>query len=55
VPLREIADVVLAARPAAVSFEAANPRRAHEWAVFEDLRLPDGKVLVPGVVDSTTN
>jgi 5-methyltetrahydropteroyltriglutamate--homocysteine methyltransferase len=55
VPLREIADVVLGARPAAVSFEAANPRHAHEWRVFEDMRVPDGKVLIPGVIDSTTN
>jgi 5-methyltetrahydropteroyltriglutamate--homocysteine methyltransferase len=55
VPLREIVDVVFAARPAAVSFEAANPRHAHEWAVFEDTALPEGKVLVPGVIDTTTN
>jgi 5-methyltetrahydropteroyltriglutamate--homocysteine methyltransferase len=55
VPLREILDLVFAARPAAVSFEAANPRHAHEWAVFEDVALPDGKVLVPGVIDTTTN
>ena len=55
VPLATIADLVLAARPAAVSFEAANPRHEHEWRVFEDMRLPDGKVLIPGVVDSTTN
>ena len=55
VPLRDIVDLVLAARPAAVSFEAANPRHAHEWTVFEDVALPDGKVLVPGVLDTTTN
>jgi 5-methyltetrahydropteroyltriglutamate--homocysteine methyltransferase len=55
VPLRDIVDIVLAARPAAVSFEAANPRHAHEWTVFEDVALPDGKVLVPGVLDTTTN
>ena len=55
VPLRDIVDLVLGARPAAVSFEAANPRHAHEWTVFEDVALPDGKVLVPGVLDTTTN
>jgi 5-methyltetrahydropteroyltriglutamate--homocysteine methyltransferase len=55
VPLRDIVDLVLAARPAAVSFEAANPRHAHEWTVFEDVALPDGKVVVPGVLDTTTN
>jgi 5-methyltetrahydropteroyltriglutamate--homocysteine methyltransferase len=55
VPLRDIIDLLLQARPAALSFEAANPRHAHEWTVFEDVRLPDGKVLIPGVLDSTTN
>jgi 5-methyltetrahydropteroyltriglutamate--homocysteine methyltransferase len=54
-PLRDIVDVVFEARPAAISFEAANPRHEHEWTVFEDVKLPDGKVLIPGVVDSTTN
>ncbi len=55
IPLAEVIDLVLAARPTAVSFEAANPRHEHEWTVFEDVRLPDGKVLLPGVLDSTTN
>ncbi|HET8980844.1 MAG TPA: cobalamin-independent methionine synthase II family protein [Solirubrobacteraceae bacterium] len=55
VPLRDIIDIVLGARPAAISFEAANPRHEHEWTVFEDVRLPEGKVLIPGVLDSTTN
>jgi 5-methyltetrahydropteroyltriglutamate--homocysteine methyltransferase len=55
VPLRDVIDLVLEARPAAISLEAANPRHAHEWAVFEEVKLPDGKVLVPGVLDSTTN
>ena len=41
--------------PAAISFEAANPRHEHEWNVFEDVKLPEGKVLIPGVLDSTTN
>jgi 5-methyltetrahydropteroyltriglutamate--homocysteine methyltransferase len=55
IPLAEIIDLVLAARPAAVSFEAANPRHEHEWTIFEDLKLPDGKILITGVLDSTTN
>jgi 5-methyltetrahydropteroyltriglutamate--homocysteine methyltransferase len=55
VALRDIIDIVFEARPAAVSFEAANPRHEHEWTVFEDLKLPEGKVLIPGVLDSTTN
>jgi 5-methyltetrahydropteroyltriglutamate--homocysteine methyltransferase len=54
-PLRDILDLVLASRPSAISFEAANPRHAHEWTVFEDVDLPDGKLLIPGVLDSTTN
>ena len=55
VPLADIIDLVLAARPGGVSFEAANPRHAHEWKVFERVKLPAGKVLIPGVLDSTTN
>jgi 5-methyltetrahydropteroyltriglutamate--homocysteine methyltransferase len=55
VPLAEIVDVVLGAKPAALSLEAANPRHAHEWAVFENTRLPAGKVLIPGVIESKSN
>jgi 5-methyltetrahydropteroyltriglutamate--homocysteine methyltransferase len=55
VPLADIIDIVLAARPAGVSFEAANPRHAHEWRVFEQVRLPEGKLLIPGVLESKTN
>jgi 5-methyltetrahydropteroyltriglutamate--homocysteine methyltransferase len=55
VPLAEIIDVVFAARPAGISFEAANPRHAHEWTVFERVKLPEGKVLIPGVLESKTN
>jgi 5-methyltetrahydropteroyltriglutamate--homocysteine methyltransferase len=55
IPLSEIIGPVLRARPAAVSFEGANPRHEHEWAVFQDVKLPDGKLLIPGVIDSTTN
>jgi 5-methyltetrahydropteroyltriglutamate--homocysteine methyltransferase len=55
VPLGDILDIVFAARPAAISFEAANPRHEHEWRIFEDVELPEGKMLIPGVIDSTTN
>jgi 5-methyltetrahydropteroyltriglutamate--homocysteine methyltransferase len=55
IPLRHIIGEVLKARPAAISFEGANPRHEHEWAVFEDIALPDGKAIIPGVIDSTTN
>jgi 5-methyltetrahydropteroyltriglutamate--homocysteine methyltransferase len=55
VPLADIVDVVLTAKPAALSLEAANPRHAHEWAVFETTKLPEGKVLIPGVIESKSN
>jgi 5-methyltetrahydropteroyltriglutamate--homocysteine methyltransferase len=55
VPLEAFIDLVLAARPGAVSFEGANPRHEHEWTVFEGVALPEGKVIIPGVLDSTTN
>ena len=55
VPLADILDVVFTARPSGISFEAASPRHAHEWKVFERVKPPAGKVLIPGVIDSTTN
>ena len=55
IPLETIADTVLAARPRGLLFEAANPRHAHEWAVFRDRRGWEDKILIPGVIDSTTN
>jgi 5-methyltetrahydropteroyltriglutamate--homocysteine methyltransferase len=55
IALRDIIETVFEARPSAVSFEAANPRHEHEWTVFEDVKLPDGKAIIPGVLDSTTN
>ncbi len=55
VPMADIIDIVFSARPNAISFEAANPRHAHEWALFETVKLPDGKVLIPGVLESKSN
>jgi 5-methyltetrahydropteroyltriglutamate--homocysteine methyltransferase len=55
IPLREILPIVLRARPHAISLEGANPRHEHEWAVFREVKLPDDKILIPGVLDSTTN
>jgi 5-methyltetrahydropteroyltriglutamate--homocysteine methyltransferase len=55
IPLIEIIDRVLQARPAALLFEAANPRHEHEWAIFQEVKVPDGKILVPGVLDTTCN
>jgi 5-methyltetrahydropteroyltriglutamate--homocysteine methyltransferase len=55
VPLQEIIHLVFKARPEGISFEGANPRHAHEWKVWREVRLPDDKVIIPGVLDSTTN
>jgi 5-methyltetrahydropteroyltriglutamate--homocysteine methyltransferase len=55
IPLKDIIGIVLKARPQGLSFEAANPRHEHEWTVFQEVKLPEDKVLIPGVLDSTTN
>ena len=55
VPLRDIIDIVFRANVSGISYEASNPRHEHEWAVFEDIKLPDGKLLIPGVIDSVSN
>lgn len=55
VPLEDIVDQVWKAKPHAIQFEAANPRHAHEWTVFEQVRLPEGKVLIPGVIEVQSN
>jgi 5-methyltetrahydropteroyltriglutamate--homocysteine methyltransferase len=51
IPLADIIDVVWKAKPHAILFEAANPRHAHEWTVFERVKVPDGKLLIPGVIE----
>ncbi|HVF64116.1 MAG TPA: cobalamin-independent methionine synthase II family protein [Casimicrobiaceae bacterium] len=55
VPLADIIDIVFKAKPAAISLEAANPRHAHEWTVFERVKLPEGKLVIPGVIESKSN
>jgi 5-methyltetrahydropteroyltriglutamate--homocysteine methyltransferase len=55
IPLRDIIATVFEAHVAAISFEGANPRHAHEWAIFKDVKLPPGKILIPGVLDTSTN
>ncbi|HEY2594734.1 MAG TPA: epoxyalkane--coenzyme M transferase, partial [Chloroflexota bacterium] len=55
VPLARILDIALKTRAQALSFEGANPRHEHEWKLFKDHKLPDGTILIPGVLDSTTN
>ena len=54
-PLADIIDVELLARPSAISIEAANPRHAHEWRSFERVTLPEGKTIIPGVIESKSN
>lgn len=54
-PMSTVLPIALAARPQALLFEASNPRHAHEWVVFRDADIPQDKILVPGVLDSTTN
>ena len=55
VALADIIEIAFTSRVSAVSFEASNPRHAHEWRVFESVKVPAGKVIIPGVLDSTTN
>jgi 5-methyltetrahydropteroyltriglutamate--homocysteine methyltransferase len=55
VPLKDIVDIILKARPQAVSFPGANPRHGHEWKVWREVKLPDDKFIIPGVIDSTSN
>ena len=55
IPLEKVIDIVVAARPATVLFEAANPRHEHEWKVWADAKLPDWKVLAPGMIDTCSN
>lgn len=55
IDLAKILGIVLKAKPAAILFEASNPRHAHEWEVWKEAKIPDDKILVPGVVDSTSN
>ena len=55
VPLKEIVDLILKINAQAYSIEAANPRHEHEWMVWKDVKLPDGKILIPGVISHQTN
>lgn len=54
-PLKEIIDLLLTIQCGAFSLEAANPRHEHEWKVFEQVSLPEGKILIPGMIDSCSN
>jgi 5-methyltetrahydropteroyltriglutamate--homocysteine methyltransferase len=55
VPLKDIVDLVLKVKAATYLIEGANPRHEHEWAVWESVKLPEGKVLAPGLVSHATN
>ena len=55
VPIRDIVDLILSVNAGAYVLEMANPRHEHEWAVWKDVRLPDGKLLIPGVISHATN
>ena len=55
VPLADVIDIVFRAKPIAIALEAANPRHAHEWALFEKVMLPEGKLLIAGVIESKSN
>ena len=52
--LKDIVDLILTIRAGAYSFEAANPRHEHEWKVWKQVKLPDGKILIPGVISHST-
>ena len=51
----DIVDIVMSAKPSTLLFEAANPRHAHEWSLFETYKLPEGKILCPGVIECQSN
>lgn len=55
VPMERLLPIVLKAKPQGLLFEAANPRHAHEWAVFKDVKIPEAKVMIPGLLATTTN
>ncbi len=55
VPMARLLPIVLKAKPQGLLFEAANPRHAHEWAVFRDVKIPEDKILIPGLLATTTN
>ena len=55
IPMADIIDLVWSAKPRTVLFEAANPRHAHEWTLFENIKMPDDKVICPGVIECQSN
>ena len=53
-PLKDIVDLVLQVKAQAYTIEAANPRHEHEYEIWENVKLPEGKILIPGVIDSVS-
>jgi 5-methyltetrahydropteroyltriglutamate--homocysteine methyltransferase len=55
IPFAKVAPILVKAKPMALVVEAANPRHAHEWTIWQDVKLPEDKILIPGVLDTSTN
>jgi 5-methyltetrahydropteroyltriglutamate--homocysteine methyltransferase len=55
VPLKDIVDLILKVRAGAYVIESANPRHEHEWQVWKNVKLPENKILIPGVISHATN
>jgi 5-methyltetrahydropteroyltriglutamate--homocysteine methyltransferase len=55
ISLEKIMGIILKAKPSAIQFEASNPRHAHEWTVWKHTRIPEDKILIPGLLTSTSN
>lgn len=55
IPLAKVVPILLKAKPMALLIEGANPRHEHEWAIWRDAKFPDDKILIPGVIDTSTN
>jgi 5-methyltetrahydropteroyltriglutamate--homocysteine methyltransferase len=55
IALEKIMSIILKAKPAAIQFEASNPRHAHEWIVWKHAHIPEDKILIPGLLTSTSN
>lgn len=55
IPIKDIVDIILKGRPMAVSFPGANPRHGHEWKIWKDIKFGSDKIIIPGVIDSTSN
>jgi 5-methyltetrahydropteroyltriglutamate--homocysteine methyltransferase len=55
IPLEKVIGIILKAKPSAIQFEASNPRHAHEWVIWKTTSIPEDKILIPGLLTSTSN